>query len=485
MPVIQRLQTIGCLLGALALAGSGKAQQPSTEPSGEIAPVSSGKPLKAEAGSDATSTSPPKGANRGFLKALGGALGGDWFGGSQGAGAEGSAESEDKSAPTGQVDETQRKINELERNAQTNMEKGRLLETMKNVNDLIALKPYEPDFHLAMALCYRRDGKFSEALKKYQDVLDLGGPKALVSILKAEAYATEGSQEKVLQQLKEAAVGGRNIINDVALFPVLSVYQNDTEFIKLALHLEKIVVNPLRNTDPFTNTFPKPIDALFSGREKGASDAQISLTPEEQEAVVAEAKKTYEQVLIFIKLEDEGKAMKAYAALRDFIKKRDYIKVPKLVAEFKGLVDRLDNLEIEIEGIRLKYYYNLGQEKLKKMKELFNDSEYAGVNAVFGEITKLTQEMEQVNTRYKPVARRVQEAAGRWLTRAQVRQEFEARKPSIQGVIISSSEKMVVLNNQVIRVGDSIDDFRLVNVENNKVTFRYKGEEIPLMFRRY
>jgi hypothetical protein len=44
---------------------------------------------------------------------------------------------------------------------------------------------------------------------------------------------------------------------------------------------------------------------------------------------------------------------------------------------------------------------------------------------------------------------------------------------------------LALLNDRIIKQGESVDDFRVVKVESNRVTFRYKGEEIPLVFRRY
>ena len=383
----------------------------------------------------------------------------------------------------GTNDETLKKVNELIRLANTSIEKGRVAEAIRNVNELITLKPYDADFHLALGLCYRSEKKYKDALKKYQDVLDLGGPKALVAVLKAESYAAEGNKEKAFEFLKEAAVGGRNIVNDVSNLPLLVPYQGDTEFIKLALALEKFEVAAGRTHDPFTNPFPRP-DAAEPGEGQEAPGV-VTLTPEEQEKLLHDAKKTYERVLFYIKLEDEGKAMKAYAQLREFTKKRDLLTIPKIVNEFRVLLGRLEEVEVQIEGIRLKYYYNQAQTKLALVKEAFTDGEYTRVETIHGEIIGLTKEMEQTNARYKPVADQILAVSTRWLERAQIRMEFQNRKPNIQGIIISEAAKMAVLNDRVIKQGEAVEDFRVVKVESNKVTFRYKGEEIPLVFRRY
>jgi tetratricopeptide (TPR) repeat protein len=382
----------------------------------------------------------------------------------------------------GSSDESQRKVNELIRLANTSIEKSRVTEANRYVNELIGLKPYDADFHFALGLCHRAEGKYKEALRKYQDVLDLGGPKALVALLKAEAYAAEKNREKVYDLLKEAAVGGRNIINDVKNLPLLVEYQNDTEFIKLALQLEKFEVSASKRRDPFTNPFPKP------ETQPGATDEEaqvVTLTPEEQEKVLHDAKKTYERVLFYIKLEDETKAMKAYTSLRDLLRKKDLITIPKIVNDFKILIARLEELEVQIEGIRLKYYYNQAQQKLNLMKEAFTDGEYPRVELLHGEVAKLTKEMQATNARYKPIADEIQTVSNRWLDRSKIRQEFHGRKPRINGIIIADDSKMALLNDRLIRQGEAVDDFRVVKVESNRVTFRYKGEEIPLVFRRY
>jgi len=384
----------------------------------------------------------------------------------------------------GSNEELQKKVNELVRLAHMNVEKNRIAEAIKSINELITLKPYDAEYHLALALSYRREGRFADAAKKYQDVLDLGGPKALIALLRAEAYAVESKPDKVFEHLKEAAVGGRNIINDVRLLPLLSGFQSDSDFVKLALQLENVTVSASRTHDPFTNPFPTNKPGVEANAKEGAENA-TSMSPEEQEKFLQEAKKTMERIQFYIKLDDETKAMKAYASIREMIRKKDLLTVPRIINEFRILILRLDTVEIEIQGIRLKYYYNLAQAKLKQMKESFADGEYAQVEAIHSELTRLAQEMEGANANYKPVAEQIMAHSQKWVQRAQVRQDFESRKPNIQGIVISETNKMAVLNDRIVKQGESVDDIRVVKVESNRVTFRYKGEEIPLVFRRY
>lgn len=390
-------------------------------------------------------------------------------------------EAEEGDAPE---NEAESKVNELMQQATLSIGKGRVTEAMRHVNELIALKPYDPDVHFALGLCFRRLSRFNDAQKKYQDVLDLGGPKSLISLLTAESYAMADDKENALKQLKEAAVGGRNIINDVGLLPSLKKYRDDTEFIKLALQLEKFELTGARANDPFTNPFPQSRAADDIG-PKTTGPVKVNYTPEEQEQLLKEAKKAYARVQFYVKLEDENKAMKSYHQLRELFSQREYITIPKIANDLRFLENRMEEIEVQIEGIRLKFYYNQAKDKLKLMKESFLDGEYSAVESVHEEIASLADEMTSTNAQYKPIADRVLETSEQWVRRARVRQEFQSRRPRIQGIVIGDDGKMAVLNDRVVKQGEAIQDFRVVKVESNRVTFRYKGEEIPLVFRRY
>jgi hypothetical protein len=119
------------------------------------------------------------------------------------------------------------------------------------------------------------------------------------------------------------------------------------------------------------------------------------------------------------------------------------------------------------------------------MKEAFLATEYAKIDTVYTDLEKLAKEMEKANPHFKPVADRILTAGKVWQSRANVRREFDAAKPDIQGVVIAYDAKMAIIDNHVFKQGESFGDFHIQKVENNRVTFRYKGEEIPLIFRRY
>ncbi len=394
-----------------------------------------------------------------------------------------SKEEEDALGPESR--EGQRRTKELVNLALRNIERARISEAKKNLNDLITLKPYDADYHLALGLCFRKEKRYKDALKKYQDVLDLGGPRSLVTLLMAEVAAESGEKDKVFELLKEAAVSGRNIVNDVQTLPLLEKYKGDTEFIKLALHLEKFEVKAKRGQDPFTNPFPSAVTGKISVGPVPTTHISTQLSPEEQQKLLNESRRLYEKIQWYIKLEDEDKAMENYQRLREIMDKREGFTVPKIVNDFRILASRMENLETQIEGIRLKYYWNQAQGRLKEIKEAFLATEYGRVDSLYADIEKLAKEMERANARFKPVADRILAAGRVWINRANIRREFQASKPDIQGVVISPEAKLAIIDNRILKQGESFGDFQIQKVENNRVTFRYKGEEIPLIFRRY
>ena len=392
---------------------------------------------------------------------------------------------EDAGAGDDDAEEQQRKVIELRRLALQNFENGRINEAIRFINDLISVKPYEAEYHFALGLCYRKEMKYKDSLKKYQDVLDLGGPRALISLLKAEVYAAEGSIDKAYESLRKAAVGGRNIIGDVQNLPILETFKDDTEFIKLALQLERFEVRRGRRHDPFTNLFPP------AGRVPVSPDGVMPpggdglLSKAEQEKVLREAVRLKERIVFYIQLQDNVRAMDSYIKLKDMIAQKKQITVPMFVKKFDRIIAELPDIEVLIEGIRLKYYYNQAVQKLGSMRDVFEDSDYGTVEKFHADLENLAREMVMINRQYEGVANEILERSRRWVDRARVRREFEQQRPDIQGIIISGDSKLAILNEKVVRQGEHLDNMRVVKIESNRVTFRYKGEEIPMVFRRY
>ena len=381
-------------------------------------------------------------------------------------------------------DENYRRIKELERFAiERNFRKQRYTAAKKNLNDLITLKPYDPGYHFALGLVLRKEGRYEDALKKYQDVLDLGGPKPLVHLLIAEAYAVSAKKESAFEHIKQAAVGGRNVIHDIGNLSNIGEYRQDTDFIKLALSLEKYELISKKTQDPLTQAFPfRSGEVAIEADPAGETGPFL---PEDQEKLLNDARKSYDRVLWFIKLEDEEKAIENYIQLRGYLEQVERVSIPKIKNDFRLLLARMESLEAQIEGIRLRFYYNQALAQLQLIKEAFHEAEYTRVKTLFEEVKKLAKEMERTNVRYSSVAERVVNAGEVWIRRTQVREDFNANRPMVQGIILAADAKKAIINDRIFKQGDRFDEFLVQKVENNRVTFRYKGEEIPLVFRRY
>ena len=198
-----------------------------------------------------------------------------------------------------------------------------------------------------------------------------------------------------------------------------------------------------------------------------------------------DARRIYERIQFFIKLQDEDKAMQAYMKLNELVAQRNRLNIPKYAKDFQAISAKFEQIEVEISGIRLRYYYNQAKGKIASMKEMFEDDQYAQVNELYRQVRRLADDMIGANVKFTPVANQIVDLASQWVDRAQVRLEFESLKPEIQGIILSDTRNMAILNDRIVKQGESFADFRIVKVESNRVTFRYKGEEIPLVFRRY
>ncbi|MEM7235000.1 MAG: hypothetical protein AAF517_22675, partial [Planctomycetota bacterium] len=260
-------------------------------------------------------------------------------------------------------------------------------------------------------------------------------------------------------------------------------YRGDTEFIRLALQLERFEIQRNRRVDPFTNLFPK--DKPESGSEPKPDQGEVSLSPEAQAELLRKANRLADRIQFYVKLQSEEKAMKAYMELKDLVAKQNLITVPKIEKSFRRIISKLPDIEIQIEGIRLRYYYTQAQQKLKNSREVFDDGQYSRVEKIHLELENLAREMTTANAKYGAVASQILDRSKKWVNRARVRLEFDTKKPDIQGIIISGGDKMTILNERVVKQGESLNGFRVVKIESNRVTFRYKGEEIPMVFRRY
>ncbi|MBN1421802.1 MAG: hypothetical protein JXP34_23715 [Planctomycetes bacterium] len=376
---------------------------------------------------------------------------------------------------------------ELRRTAERAYERGRFEEARRALQELVGLKPFEAGYHLTLGILSWKSQDPDEALRKYRDVLELAGDdvelRQVALLLEAQVHASRNDRQKAFDALRRAAEAGLNVIEQIGYLKELSVYRNDTEFIQLALSLERFPIRSLQARDPFLPS------AYFIPTEVTSNDTirgQVTLTAQEQQALVEQAKGALSRLLFHLRFGDDGKAMEEFLALRKVLDERDKVTVPSLERELQDLSRQLPDIETRIREVRLKYYYSKAREKLEAMKTAFAEEDYERVEQTGGELEKIADEMQKAHDSFQEVAARTRQAGQYWLERAHVRKEFEKRPLQIQGVVVSEDGNFVILNNRIVHAGDDFDDVVSVqSVEANRVTFRYKGESIPRVFRRY
>lgn len=399
------------------------------------------------------------------------------------------------------------RINNLERQAKRYFQNQRYEDVRRTINELIELNPYRPDYHFAYALMLRRQGQLEECFKKLKDVLELHGPEQLVYLLMAEYHEKQKDRAKTLSYLRKAAESGMKIMQMVGKLDSMKHLQNDTEFIKLALMLEKFELRSLKynneyfrsHLDPFTPSSkwinkPKPVPGE---NEQPNLNGEKFFTHSEETELFLNAKKAVNSLMMFLNapVPDEEKIAQKYEELKQILKKKDGVRIPKLKREFDVIVEKVKEIETRIENVRLRIYYNKTEKKIAEIKEAFEEAQYVKVQTLNSEVKEITKNMKKESQSFAPLAESVEKIAESWQKRSAVRMEFKEKDLRIRGIITSTLPSgdggdnqevdFVIINNKLKQEGSEYDDFEIRKIERNRVTFLYKGEEIGMIFRRY
>ncbi len=403
--------------------------------------------------------------------------------------------------PTPRTDEssTERKIKQLRRRTIEDFKKGgsRLTEARRSLLDLISLRPYVPEYHLALALVLRREGRLEESFRKLNDVLDLNGPKQIVYLLTAEYSMQRGNKQKALAALGRAAQSGMNIMEAVAHLPVLSHLRTDTDFVKLTLSLERFTLRSLEFPQNFRDPFLP--SALWQQPETEEEDKIASaitrtgkeLTKEDQATLLVHAKAALTAIERYLNTPsfEEGKAMEKYKELQEIMNQRSRISVPRISREFDAIARKLDEIETRLQDLKLRYFWEQAMDMISRMKAHFDATEYGKVQEVHIEVQKIVQAMTKASEAFEPAAQRITDVANHWGRRAQIRSAFAKKDLRILGIVTSMEDgneaNFVILDNKLLTEGDDFEDFTVEKIERNRVTFRYQGERVGLVFRRY
>lgn len=382
----------------------------------------------------------------------------------------------------GTPQEADRRIKDLERQALRNLNQSRGRLAVNNLKELVTLDPYESDYHISLGVLFAESSNFDEARRKFQDFIDLGGNLAVAHLLIAETHIAEGRRDKALEHLRKAAENGLNLMRAARESKRLETFRSDTEFVKLGLQLEKYQLDLDDKRDPMTTRFRRPTgEDSESGEDLGAN----RWSKEKQQEVLTAANRCLIRIEIFLSREDEERAMEAFKELNEYIAHEEKITIPAFAGEFRKIVDQKEQIESRIKEIRLKYYYGEAQGIVDEMRRVFRNEDYAQIDILYKDIKKIADSMLAVDPEAREVADIVLRVGQEWRTRAEIRQEFSGKGLAIQGIVYHEGSPIAILNDRVLRVGQKYDSMYVVGIERNQIMFNYKGEEIPLVFRRY
>lgn len=375
---------------------------------------------------------------------------------------------------------TERRVQELRRHVKEDLARKNWERARQNLAELVTRNQYQPDYHVSLGIVFRELGNLPDARRKYRDYLDYGGNPALGALLLAETFAQDGQNELAFEQLERAAEAGMNVMRAAQQFPALLPYTTDTRFIRLALRLENYEVANLARRDPFV---PRDIGNELSVDPK---DPNGPTSPRDaQEAKLAEARVALKRIEFALRSQDEGEAMSAYKALQEVVVYEQFITEPDLAAEFRGILDRLGEIEELLLDLRLTYLYDTARTEIENMEQAFRNRDFPKVDQIHTKVDKIVRDMEKTSSEFSEVSDQVRSVADQWVTRARTWREFNLLELRIEGIIISEEDSFSIMNGRTYRVGGWVGDLQVIQIEPNQVWFAFRGERIPLVFRRY
>jgi len=356
---------------------------------------------------------------------------------------------------------------------------------LKELEELVTLRPYHADYHLTLGLIHRRmegihkDGiHLEEALRKYEEYADFGGEDAIAALLTAEAFAHQNHREEAFQQLEKAASYGMNIARAVQQFPSLKSYTSDTRFVRAALRLERYNLSVVVARDPFTGPWSQV-------RSTPGAQRMGPLEVAEQNEFLAEARTAMRLIEYALRNGDQVSAMEAYAKIEEVGSHLNRFDVPELSSELRSILERLDELEEGIDQIRVAYLYEQARSMMESMRVSFEEQQFDLVNQTHGEVVAIAQDISMMGESYQAASSLVIQAADQFQQRSDIVREFLAKNVSVEGVVVAEDGSHAIINAELIAEGGQVLDGVLESVQRDRVVILYRGEQITHKFGRF
>jgi len=376
-------------------------------------------------------------------------------------------------------------VSNLRRYSSDDIHRKNWSRALKEVEELVTLRPYHADYHLTLGLIHRRmegihkDGiHLEEALRKYEEYADFGGEDAIAALLTAEAFAHQNQREDAFQQLEKAASYGMNIARAVQQFPSLKSYTSDTRFVRAALRLERYNLSVVAARDPFTGPWSQVRQTSGSPKVGPFDEAQ-------QKEFLAEARTAMRLIEYALRNGDQVSAMDAYAKIEEVGSHLNRFDVPELSSELRSILERLDELEEGIDQIRVAYLYEQARSMMELMRVSFEEQQFDLVNQTHGEVVAIAQDISMMGDSYQAASSLVIQAADQFQQRSDIVREFLAKNVSVEGVVVAEDGSHAIINAELIAEGGQVLDGVLESVQRDRVVILYRGEKITHKFGRF
>ena len=376
-------------------------------------------------------------------------------------------------------------VSNLRRYSSDDIHRKNWSRALKEVEELVTLRPYHADYHLTLGLIHRRmegihkDGiHLEEALRKYEEYADFGGEDAIAALLTAEAFAHQNQREDAFQQLEKAASYGMNIARAVQQFPSLKSYTSDTRFVRAALRLERYNLSVVAARDPFTGPWSQVRQTPGSPQVGPFDEAQ-------QKEFLAEARTAMRLIEYALRNGDQVSAMDAYAKIEEVGSHLNRFDVPELSSELRSILERLDELEEGIDQIRVAYLYEQARSMMELMRVSFEEQQFDLVNQTHGEVVAIAQDISMMGDSYQAASSLVIQAADQFQQRSDIVREFLAKNVSVEGVVVAEDGSHAIINAELIAEGGQVLDGVLESVQRDRVVILYRGEKITHKFGRF
>lgn len=377
----------------------------------------------------------------------------------------------------------ERQIRDLRRRVNQHLVRQRWEDAVRDMKELVILDPYDAEYQLTLGLLYRKQSAHDQARRKYNDFLDLGGSAAVAHLMMAESFAAKGDKPRAFDHLRKAAENGLNVMRAIQRFESMRAYRSDTEFIKLALQLERYELDLRGFKDVFTGRFAR------TGGNGGTGPRVNEVTDDwdrdKQEQELRRCKLYLANIEHFLSTGNEARAMDAYEKLLGILEHQEKFTVPAFATEIRGVLNRKEDIERGIERVRLKFLYGRARDMIQSMEQSFRGEDYAAVVAAYSDLEVVAKDILSINREFKEVSDRVLATGKNWVERAKVRQEFASMPLKIHGIILHDGPAVAIVNDKQVEEGRYFNDMRVLRIEPNQIMFEYKGEQVPLIFRRY